>query len=526
MIFISYLFIFVCLVKESQSGSYVSPGFPTSIDTPWHDIHPKQINCQFTGGDASSYSKDNYIVNFFDEKKVVDKEEVTLCSVWIFETECYEHWYLTTDITHVRRPIHANLNDCITEISSNQLSISDIPDESYPDPECYWLRKYTATKRIVHLQKITIHFDHYTNAIIDHRLLGGKCDQKYCKGTSDHALIIRDSDQMKHCSNWKREYVYISDRMIKVHGSGVEYYIDHVCDLKFCGRIGKRLSHGLFMEVPDISAHWALKRTHPCSGSDTAVASDPTVARELNLEGDKEGYEAYKSCLEAKDVIVVTNKVTAHLLSQITPVRAFYQKGDIYRFFDGKLQAATGRYRALESYPPSASQGCLKGDQTIKCFSFKDWIFNKGAPQEIPKEFENKSSLLINGITLSSTGVFSYPSNWKWIQIQNHELEQMDPAPIRHFVDDHPIFVQKGVPEVKTVQTKKHFNITDLFSGAWYRKLVWSIIFIIIILFLILILYKMISVCCCRKEYASTAELRIDRNQLRSHPGLKEQNVF
>lgn len=521
-----FLNLFLSLISPVQSGSYVRPGFPFLKMTNWHNIHPKQISCQFTGGDASTYSTTTYNVAFFDNQKVVDSEEVTLCSIWTFETECYEHWYLSTDIAHIRRPMHARLNDCVTEIANGEISVSRLPDENYPDPECYWLKKYTTSRKVVHLEKIKIHFDYYTNSLVDHRLLTGKCNKKYCEGTSDNVLIVRHEDYESHCNSWKKEKVHISDHMIKVSGSNVEYYIEQTCDLTFCGKMGKRLSHGLFIHVPDTSAYWALKRTVSCHGADATVSSNPVISRELNLEGDKEGFMAYRDCLEAKDMIVISGQVTSHLLSQIAPMRAWYLKGDVYRFANNSLQVATGSYRAMDEYPPTSPRGCLKGGGQVRCFSFSSWVFDALEPQPIPPYLKNKTTLLINGIILSQRGEFSYPSNWRWIQIQNRELEQLDPFPIKHFVDDHPVFQKESLSEIKNVQETKHFSITDLFSGSWYRKLIWSVIFILSGIAVIVILYKIILCIPWSKTYKSAAELRVDRLSSSQILPNKPVNVF
>lgn len=519
-------FFFFNLIPPVELGNFATPGFPSSLDTNWHKIHPKQISCQFTGGDESAWSRTSFDVAFFDDKKVTDTEEVTLCSIWTFETECYEHWYLSTDITHIRRPVHAKLNDCLAEVASGNLSGSRLPDETYPDPECYWLKKFSVPKKVIHLEKIKIHFDYYTNSLVDHRLLNGRCNTKFCEGISDNVLIIRNSDYEDHCNSWKKEKVFISDHMIKVVSSEVEFYLDQTCDLTFCGKVGKRLSHGLFLHVPDTSAYWALKRTTPCYGADATVSSDPVVSRELKLEGDREGFTAFQDCLEAKDMVVLTGQVTPHLLSQLAPLRTSYLKGNIYRFINGSLQVATGRYRPLDGYPPASPQGCLIGDKVQRCFSFSSWVFNEDQPQKIPLQFRNKTTLLINGIVLSHRGEFSYPSNWRWINVQNHELDQINPYPIKHFVEDHPIFQRESLSEVKNVQQRKHFNISDLFTGSWYRKMIWSFIFILVGVVIIIILYKIIKCIPWRKTYTTMAEFRADRTPSTSGTPSKPNTSF
>ncbi|DAZ87756.1 TPA_asm: G protein [Sphaeridiorhabdovirus 2] len=494
------LILLVLVLNIQGESQYLLPGFPSSLLTPWHRITPTQINCRFSGHDASTYSTNYYDVELFSVDKVKSEEKVYLCSAWELVTSCYEHWYFTSEVIHIKRPATLSVSECKGVIAQGLLRFTDLPTDPYPDPNCYWLRTVDTIKRVIHVQEIELNFDFYTNSLVDNRLLTGFCSQEVCKGTSENFLIIRKPDYKEHCDHWVKKKVKISEHMIQFEDSKEDYFVSSQCDLKFCGKVGKRIGHGLFISVPDGSANWALARTSTCPTGSVNVSSSPMTVLKLNFDIEKIAYDAYQECMLARDIIISTGRVTPHLLAQIAPLKSGYVTGEIYRYVNGSLEVSTGQYRTISLYPDNSDRGCLKGDTETRCFDFKGWVFNGTEPPQVPYLLRTRGAMLINGITLLEGGTFVYPSNWKWINTVSQETTRLEPGIIKPLTPDHPVLSQKAYPTQRRVQSFKSFNISALFDGKWYHKFVWSLIFILCSLlstFLIYFLFKNV----CRQKY-------------------------
>ncbi|DAZ87960.1 TPA_asm: G protein [Psilorhabdovirus 2] len=461
-------------------------GLPTRLLTKWHPINPRQISCHYSDYDSAKWHGGEHVVYLFSADKVESHEKVKLCSAWELVTSCYEHWYFSTDVVHTRRPVKIEPSECLSAWRSNEASLDDLPSDDFPDPSCYWLKTQDATKRVIHMQEIEMRFDYYSNAIVDDRLVNGKCQTHFCYGAQDNFIIIRTPNYQSKCDHWVRRNVMISDHSLKFVDTDGLMYVSSKCDIEFCGHRGKRIGYGLFVAVPSESRIAALSEAPLCSVDKGLIAESPSRVLALSVDNDRAAFDAYQRCLTSRDIIISTQQVTPHMLAQIAPLRSSGTVGEIYRFKNNTLEVATGVYSSVKNFTDDSTKGCAIVDDadtySRRCFNFKTWIYDSETFPVIPGSVRNAAAMLTNGLTVNQHGQFAFPPYLRWIHVLSIESMQLLPGDIEPIHSEHPVFVRKPSTTVHRVQSAKHFDLSALWNGRWYHKLTWGFIILLLII--------------------------------------------
>nr|WAK77215.1 MAG: glycoprotein [Rhabdoviridae sp.] len=372
------LFVFFPLIRLSPAAPqphFSAPYFaPKNLQYPWHPIPAASLRCPPLHPVISGEGIPAHI----ESPVKHDIEGATIggysCYGSTFKVKCVVNFVGWRSFEHVIVDLKVTSQICREKIGV--VESGGLPDSPiFPPPSCSWWSENWSTLDHVFVLRHPVAMDPYSSVLLDPLFPGGRCDNKECPLIHHGGLWLQTEALSSSCADWSRIPVTIGlvgDQVMIVPHVGPPMSLQGSCMLRYCQRLGIRLSDGEFIRIEDFKGRSRILPNPPiCSDGVTIKALSETADEDRRELSSMEETDRL-NCISRLSVALATNKISPELLGSLTPRHAGVDKA--YRLRDGVLEYANVEYVPL-SRPSNLTDPFLIGySPKGSRLEWNDWV--------------------------------------------------------------------------------------------------------------------------------------------------------